>query len=360
MELITPLWIVAAVSAAVSAALTPVLARWAERAGLMDVPGGRKAHPHPVPFGGGHAVALAFLASTGAAVAVAHWAPDWLPAGARVHAPGVVRTTPRYLAFVACACVMLFVGAWDDARPLGWKAKGGLSLVAGAAFALAVEPLELFLHGPEPWKIAIRVAATAVWVAGVSHLINWMDHHDGVAPAMVLVLSAALTVVAAQTGQWFMAGVSAALAGACAGFLPYNLPPAHVFWGDAGALFAGFVFGGATTLMTFYESGQPPYLWLVPLALISVPAWDAAFVVRRRAREGRPVTAPDRAHLAHRLVELGLSARSALAAIVGLTAISALAAVLLYFVETAGAMLVVLQLVLVLVVWRILEQGARK
>ena len=99
------------------------------------------------------------------------------------------------------------------------------------------------------------------------------------------------------------------LMGTTLGFLRYNFYPASIFMGDAGALFLGFVLGASTLVQD--QKGVAVIALAVPMIVMAVPIVDTvlSFVRRlRRAREGK-FFAPDRNHLHHRLLNLGLSQR---------------------------------------------------
>jgi UDP-GlcNAc:undecaprenyl-phosphate GlcNAc-1-phosphate transferase len=95
------------------------------------------------------------------------------------------------------------------------------------------------------------------------------------------------------------ASAQLALAGACAGFLPWNFPRARIFLGDAGSLFLGYSLGASAVLAV---SATPPGIARIgPLLALAYPAFDMIFVVVNRLREGRPVHQGGRDHRNHRL-----------------------------------------------------------
>jgi UDP-GlcNAc:undecaprenyl-phosphate GlcNAc-1-phosphate transferase len=122
--------------------------------------------------------------------------------------------------------------------------------------------------------------------------------------------------------------LSAALAGACAGFLAHNFHPARVFMGDSGSMLIGVVMSAtAITVTTQFAPGDltqgadgaraslvPMLLPLaLPILILIVPLADLVLAVVRRTRAGRSPMAPDKQHLHHRLLEIGHSHRRAVA-----------------------------------------------
>jgi UDP-GlcNAc:undecaprenyl-phosphate GlcNAc-1-phosphate transferase len=144
--------------------------------------------------------------------------------------------------------------------------------------------------------------------------MNFLDHADGLCASVALVATAVLGAVAAVQEQYFLLLALAAQGGALAGFLPWNLPPARVFLGDAGALSIGYSLGALTLLESYVTRASPGVLpALLPPVVLALPLFDMAVVVLARLRAGRPVYVGDRNHLHHRLVRLGMPPRAALA-----------------------------------------------
>jgi UDP-GlcNAc:undecaprenyl-phosphate/decaprenyl-phosphate GlcNAc-1-phosphate transferase len=114
-------------------------------------------------------------------------------------------------------------------------------------------------------------------------------------------------VVAAVTGQWLVALVMCALAGAALGFLRYNFNPATIFMGDTGSLLLGLNFAGWSIVGALKTTLS--LTLVIPILVMAVPIFDTAFAILRRTLAGRPIFSPDKEHLHHRLLGLGLSQR---------------------------------------------------
>ncbi|MFH1742547.1 MAG: MraY family glycosyltransferase, partial [bacterium] len=109
--------------------------------------------------------------------------------------------------------------------------------------------------------------------------------------------------------QGFVSVVSLILIGSTLGFLPYNLYPAKIFMGDAGSLYLGVLLG-ASAIESSVKSTTVVSL-LVPLVALLLPLMDTGLAVIRRSQRGQHPFAPDREHIHHRLLRLGLSHRQA-------------------------------------------------
>lgn len=343
----------------------PFVERWARRHTLMDMPSERKIHREPTPRGGGLAVAMGLFFSILVAVA-AVWLHrtyglfDFLPASATIYAEGVMTKLPSLILILGGSLVMLILGLADDRRNLSPAFKLFIEILAAAGLVLGGERLSLFAGGSVPAQMTASVV-TVLWIVAITNAFNLIDHVDGLATGTAAIVSTAFLVVAVQTGQWFLACLLVPLIGACAGFLRYNFPPARIFLGDTGSLMIGFFLGAMTLPFTFYtEHHDPMYVYLVPLAILSVPLFDIGAVTLRRWKQGRPIFQGDLNHFAHRLIRMGLTPRSAVLILYLLTLCSGLAAILLYQVNRVGAIMIFGQLVLIFGIITLLEWGTRR
>jgi UDP-GlcNAc:undecaprenyl-phosphate GlcNAc-1-phosphate transferase len=102
-------------------------------------------------------------------------------------------------------------------------------------------------------------------------------------------------------GDVALAVIVLAVAGACAGFLPYNLSsPSRIFLGDGGSMPVGFIVAGAVMAAPGHsELGFAALLALAPI--VALPILDTTLVVISRRRGGRPILSGGRDHLTHRL-----------------------------------------------------------
>ena len=287
---------------------TPLARRVALQIGLVDQPAARKLHRVPVPLLGGIAIWLAIIAA-------------------------LILFTDRFNlpqlgAILAGATLVTLTGLADDRRPLSPY----LKLVAQA---LATVPLLLAgvrIESATPWP-AVNLVLTVLWVVGLTNAFNLLDNMDGLAAGVAAIASAFFLVLAASSGQYLVASLAAALAGACLGFLRFNfLAPARIFMGDAGSLLLGFLL--ATLAIKLRFDHDPAVTLLVPLLVLGVPLFDTTLVtLSRLSRRQNPLTAAGKDHLSHRLTLLGLSNREAVMIVSLVSGVLGLAAL---FVSTAG------------------------
>jgi UDP-GlcNAc:undecaprenyl-phosphate/decaprenyl-phosphate GlcNAc-1-phosphate transferase len=294
-----------------SAIATPGAIAIARRTAFYDHPTGYKRHVAPTPYLGGMAVIVGLLGGS--------WA-----VGTELGDLWVI---------LAAALVLLVVGTLDD--------RVGLNIAPRLAMELAVAAL-LFDAGLG-WSVfgseAANLLLTFVFVLGVVNAYNLMDNLDGAASTVALVSAGAVALYAAAHGDPALGALAMALAGACAGFLPYNLasPRARIFLGDGGSMAIGVTL--AALLMSLPDVGG--FGWeLIPVMVVMVglPAFDTALVTVSRRRRGVMVLSGACDHLTHRLFErLGSRRLVALALAIGQAALSALAIALVSLSPGAAA-----------------------
>jgi len=302
------------VAAVLALAATPLVGRLAWRLGAVDRPGGRRAHHGAVPRLGGVAIAAAV----------------GLPLGF-VLTRGVQDVVhDRLFAILVSASVVFAVGVVDDLRKLPVPAKLAAEVAAGALLwwmGVRIETLSNPFAGgtwhPGAWGLPI----TVLWVVVVTNAVNLIDGLDGLAAGTGVMIAGTLFVIAGDREPHLRVAL-VVLAGALAGFLRSNLPPASVFMGDSGSLLVGFLL--ASLAIVSYAKAAAMATVLLPAVVFGLPLLDMAYAVARRYARGVPLGAPDGEHIHHRLVALGLSQRRALVALYAVNA--ALMGVTLLFV----------------------------
>ncbi len=277
------------VAGAVALILTPLAARLAHRVGAIDRPSERSLHQSPTPTLGG----LAILAGV-------------LLAGA-ILLPWNEETR----GLLAGAVLIAVVGAVDDARD------GGLSpvlkLIGQCAAALIavlsevrVENMTLPFVAPldlDSWGIPL----TLFGIVAVMNVVNFTDGVDGLAAGVCTIAAVTFAVIALSLDRVDAGVLSAATAGAAAGFLRHNFHPASVFMGDSGSNLLGFLLA-CIAIQGVLKTAAVVALFF-PLVILAVPALDATFVVAKRIKHRRPVHEADRWHFHHRFANIGFSQR---------------------------------------------------
>ena len=258
--------------------IMPLVKKAAVRWGFMDQPSERKIHVSPTPRLGGAAIYLGCIAAL--LVFSKHFYISQL------------------VSILVGATLVSFLGVWDDhhsLRPLfkllGQMVAAGVLIVSGIQVG--------FLHNP-----VLNLAATLLWVVGITNALNLLDNMDGLSGGVATVASAFFFLLAVMSGQYLVASLAAALLGACIGFLYYNFNPASIFMGDTGSLFIGFVLAALGIKLRFPDNVRH-VTWMVPILVLGVPLFDATMVFLSRYRRGVRLMQGGVDHSSHRLVRLG-------------------------------------------------------
>src|SRR5438874_856811 len=284
-------------AAAVTALVTPITRRLANRVGAIDEPRERGLSERATPLLGG----LAIFA--GALVA----ALIWLPAG--YHGDHHL-----WDGVLLAAGVITLVGALDDRfdlPPLHKLAGQVLAAVIVVHFGVAVKAITLpfagTLHFPNAGATNAGPLLTVVGLVAMMNVVNFSDGVDGLAAGVCVIIAAAMAVIAFDLSRPQPGVLAALTAGAALGFLIYNFPPASSFMGDCGANLLGLLMGVITVEAAVKTAAVVSFV--LPLILLAVPFLDTTFVVLKRLKYKQPIYRSDSEHFHHRMARIGFSSR---------------------------------------------------
>jgi UDP-GlcNAc:undecaprenyl-phosphate GlcNAc-1-phosphate transferase len=353
--------------------VTPGVLRLATSLGALDLPAARKAHATPTPRIGGLAVFLGFVAGLAFAAHVT---------GTLTNIPGASGVYWKGLAIAATG--LMVVGLVDDLHSLSFQWKFAAQLVAAMYVWQCGFRIELVTHplGGVIELGSLSLPLTVLWIVGITNAVNLIDGLDGLASGLALITTLSVAVIAFAGGHLGMTAASVALAGSLVGFLRYNFNPAQIFLGDSGSMFLGFVL--AVTSVRGSPKGPTVVAIFVPLLVLGLPLLDTTLAVARRiyrlGHRGRrtesnvmryvllnfhQVFMPDRGHIHHKLLDLGLTHRGAVLALYAVSGLFALAAFTLVLVKSlwvaallGGVLAVLMAGLVILLYFRI--RGAKR
>lgn len=257
--------------------------RWfARRLGVLDIPNERSSHQVQVPRSGGVAFACVFLLA----------AAEWMPADAAL---------AGWLSFLLPAALLALTGLVDDLRGLGIVTRLVLqALTLVLALYVLPEVPELVLPGGMALGGKLFLVLLFVFWLWFINLYNFMDGLDALAACEAIFGALALALLAVSAGEWGLCRLALLLALCVSGFLPFNLPRASIFMGDAGSNFLGYV------LLALCIAGMASGVlnaWTV-LILFGVFIVDASFTLLRRMLGGELWYHGHRSHAYQRAADL--------------------------------------------------------
>lgn len=315
----------------VSYALTPSVKKLAIKVGAIDRPDARKVHTHVIPRLGGLAIYIGFVAAV---------------AGASIVNDVPIRQ--ELLGLLLGCTAIVAVGIWDDICNIPAKVKLVGQIVAAAipvAFGIQIEwltnPFGTLVVLPE----FIAVPITIFWIIGFTNTVNLIDGLDGLAAGVAFIASISMFLLAYTMNQVLPAMIIVAMAGAALGFLQYNFNPAKIFMGDTGSMLLGYTLSVAAVLGLVKTAATVALV--VPVIALGLPILDTLFAIIRRKMSGVPIFQPDKGHLHHRLLALGMTQKQA---VLVMYCVSILLGAVALFVASVGYQTGIVTVVIVLAV----------
>jgi UDP-GlcNAc:undecaprenyl-phosphate/decaprenyl-phosphate GlcNAc-1-phosphate transferase len=303
---------IAAFTAALLAGLflTPTVRLIAMRLGAVDRHNSRRVHAGAIPRLGGVALAAGCCFPL-----ITLFPLDSFGGGTLSHA------TEQLTGIIGGGLALCLVGAVDDVRGLRMAHKLILQ-IAVACFAYAhgfrIDAISLPFLGMLTMG-AFALPITVLWIVGITNAVNLIDGLDGLAAGVCFFAALTGFVVAVLNGSPLVALVLASLMGVLLAFLFFNFNPARIFMGDSGSYFLGYVLATTSLTGALQQKASTAVSLLVPVIALGLPIFDTLFSMFRRWLERRPIFSPDRGHIHHRLLDLGLTHRRAVILLYGVS-----------------------------------------
>lgn len=325
------------IAGVVSLLLTPLVKSLCFKIGAVDVPkDSRRMHDHPIPRAGGLAIFIGFI------FAVLLMVPlDGPKKG-----------------MLLGAVIVVVLGVFDDIYALPAKLKFVVQLAAALVAVLSGNRIEVLSNpnifsGDPIWELGwLSIPVTVIWIVAITNAVNLIDGLDGLACGVSTISAVTMLVIALLVSELDVAVIMGALAGACIGFLPYNFNPAKIFMGDTGATFLGYIMAVMSVQGMFKMYNIISFV--VPFLMLGLPIFDVCFAVVRRLSKGQSPMSPDRSHVHHKLIDMGLSQKQAVGTLYVISAILGLSSVVLTTSGALKAMVVLIALALAAVIaWHI-------
>jgi len=296
----------ALISGLVTLFTTPLVIYLARKYGLVDDPRKRRhpAHTHRgvIPRAGGAAL---FLGIT---------------AGILVFLP-----LTKLVAGIMLACLILtIVGLADDKKDLNPYLRLGTNLLAaiiavaaGAGIPYITNPLSGGILHLDTWRVSFNFLGqhsllvwadllAVLWIVWTMNIVGWSAGVDGQMPGFVAISALVIAILSLRyslvdPSQMYISILAVIIAGAYAGFLPWNFYPQKIMPGYSGKTLAGF-FLAILAILSYAKLGTA-------LLVLGVPMVDAGLALLRRVGKGKSPVWADRGHLHHRLLDLGWGKR---------------------------------------------------
>ena len=317
MQIVVPLGVALALACGICAALIPVIISLSHKREWYDLPNARKIHTDPVPRLGGVGIFLGFLV---AALAVPLLLPLIMPSL-------TIAYTGRYAFLFIAFGIINGMGLVDDFHNLRALLKLALQVIAATLVTVGGFTISrLSIPGLSPIGFGVfSYPLTILWLVGISNAINLVDGVDGLAGGISIIAALSIGLLCLQGDGGAPSVIAFSLVGAVFGFLLYNFPPARIFMGDSGSLMIGFIL--ATLPLTLAPGKTDVSDMIAPATVLLLPILDTASAIVRRVRRRRPIYAPDKDHVHHKLLAAGVSKNQLLGLVYTACAIFGIAAI---------------------------------
>ncbi|WP_192459572.1 UDP-N-acetylglucosamine--undecaprenyl-phosphate N-acetylglucosaminephosphotransferase [Musicola keenii] len=294
----------------------------AKRVGLVDRPNERKKHRGHIPLAGGISIYLSLWV-----MFISH--SDWLPS---------------FDTYMLCASGLLMIGILDDRFDLPVLPRVGLQaliaiLMMGSDLYLASFGKILGQYELQLGIVGYAITLFAVW--GAINAFNMVDGIDGLLGCLSCVTFGSMALIFALKGREELALWSLCFLAATLPYIALNLGlwggRFKVFMGDAGSTLIGFTVIWVLILATQGNNSvmQP----VTALWIIAIPLMDMVAVMIKRIRRGSSPFKPDREHLHHVLMRMGLSSRQTLLIIISLSIFFALTGIACEWFGVSGTVM---------------------
>lgn len=224
--------------------------------------------------------------------------------------------------FVGCAIIHL-VGLLDDFKDLKPYYKLAAQVVAAAVFVGAGNYFRSIYFPVIEVTVNLGIGGsllTFLWIVGVTNAINLIDGIDGLSGSLSAMATLFLGLAALSKGNYPAAIIALAVFGTLLGFLFFNFPPAHIFMGDSGSLYIGFLLAALPIVVFRFE--HPEKALAYGATLVVIPIMDTLAAIIRRKRRNQPFHSPDKQHIHHKLLTFGYSNHTTLVMLTGATSLA--------------------------------------
>lgn len=309
------------ISVILAGLIIPKILLIAFRKKLFDEVNERKVHRGIVPRLGGIAFFPAFLFSMMLIIGLnLQYGNDamWIQ---------LQHTLPS-LALEICAIILLYlVGMADDLIGVRYMAKFMVQICSASLLVCSGMYVSdfygiLWLNEIPAWFASLITAFIVVYVVNA---INLIDGIDGLASGLSTIALVFYAIVFLAGGEYLYSMFAAASAGTLFPFFYYNVfgdatKQKKIFMGDTGALTTGMVlvFCALAVMCAKPDSLDVEYNpSIVALSPLIIPCFDVFRVYFHRVRCHRNPFLPDKCHIHHKLLALGINQTVALLTILG-------------------------------------------
>ena len=307
----------------------PIVGKIATHIGALDMPNERKVHKKPIPRLGGLGIYFGFLLG-------------YILFG---------KESLQMNSILIGSFIIIITGVIDDISPIPAKYKfmgqlAGAAIIPlyGGIILKDVSALGLYINFG-----IFSIPITILFIVSVINCINLIDGLDGLAGGLASIYFLTIGVIALllNNANGLDIVLTFIMLGSTLGFLWHNFNPAKIFMGDSGSMFLGYIIS-VIALLGFKNVTLTSFI--VPLMLLAIPILDTLLAILRRLINHKPISAPDKNHLHHQLLNMKFSQRKTVLIIYAVDILFAVASIIYIIGDfTQGLIIYSVLLIIVLI-----------
>jgi len=286
-----------------------IASKFAPRLGLLDYPAARKQHSGSVPLVGG--ISIFFGIWSGLWVAMGSMYDLWL--------------------FLLATFIIFVTGILDDRFNLLVLPRFVLQILAISVMIVGLNVTLVSLGDLLGFGIIyldwLSIPITIFAIIGVVNAFNLIDGIDGLSGSLSLIALGIMGVLAWNGGRIFESWVALLSSAVLLPYLFFNIGvfgrSRKVFLGDSGSLLLGFIIAWLTVTLSQDVEMKRVFDPVTALWILAIPLTDTVCIMIRRKLKGQSAFFPDRNHIHHILMRLGLNDHQALFLIIFIASILA-------------------------------------
>lgn len=247
--------------------------------------------------------------------------------------------------FVLAGFIIFLFGVIDDFRNLRASFKLFIQIMAACIIVFTNHRFTYIGNFAIPEIFSLLL--TMGWIIGVINSFNLIDGIDGLCAGLSSLIAFTFAAIYARNVA-HTATICLFLVASLMGFLIYNKPKAKIFMGDGGSQFLGFMIA---SLPLYRSSDNFEYnKFLVMINLVAIPTIDCIAAIIRRLREHRGIMTPDRAHIHHKLMNIGFNSKQVLIILLLLQTLICVACCIALYLQGLSAFIMLLVTYAVIIV----------
>lgn len=308
--------------------IIPKISLISEKKKLFDMPDERKVHTEAIPRLGGVSFFPVIMFSVSFTLALRYVFDYYIP--------GKIadRVVPEFL-FLVCGLTLLYlIGIADDLVGVRYMKKLMIQLISALFLPVSGVYINHFygLFGIHAIPLAVGIPLTVLLAVFITNAINLIDGLDGLASSLSSVALVTLGFLFLRSGLVCYAILAFAVFGVLLPFFYYNVfgrteKATKIFMGDTGSLTLGYILS-FLTIKYAMSDGQTGLITngaiLIAFSILIVPMLDVIRVVLLRLRLHRNPFQPDKNHIHHKFLAMGVSHRKTMVSILGIACLFAI------------------------------------